>query len=430
MIGRVKANAKFFIKIYLVGGLRALFLILFHTHVNRDGADDRVLIVNLEAIGDMTVFTSVLKHYRAAFAGKKVYLLMKQGLGLEPYMKIFVDEVITLDYAKFARNPWYQYQTIAKLRQIGFGLAVANDHAAAEVMGKIIALSLDVRRTVAYEGFLLQFEKPFDSNMARSLSYIRSNLYPKFTELVPSFDREHAVAGGAGLTNVIGHYRTIYEAISLEGVAVPQDEASYATELPAVLSAEELGALKPSEPYAVINLGSSQAWKNWPAERFAEASGVFAEQGITAVLIGKKGEESLAESFKSRYHGKCVDLTGKLDIPMTVGLIRGARLVFSNDTAAVHIAIATGVPSLCILGGGHVGSISLYGYEGRNRWVYKKQACFLDNWQCVTSLGAGEVAPCIDAITTEEVSAALKELLAHLDLKENKKPFRTSFLSE
>ena len=52
---------------------------------NTSGWENRLLIINLEALGDLIVFTSVLKHYKKRFPEKKIYLLVKKGFGVEEF---------------------------------------------------------------------------------------------------------------------------------------------------------------------------------------------------------------------------------------------------------------------------------------------------------------------------------------------------------
>src|SRR5690348_15574576 len=102
MLLYMKSNLKFFIKRGVIA-IRA-FLLFFHAApVNTTGYDRRLLIINLEGMGDLIVFTSVLKHYKKRFPDKKIYLLVKDGAGIGEVIKgIFVDEVIAVPYRKFS----------------------------------------------------------------------------------------------------------------------------------------------------------------------------------------------------------------------------------------------------------------------------------------------------------------------------------------
>ena len=384
--------------------LRNIFLFLFGARPNRENWQQRILIINLEAIGDIVVFTSVLKHYKKAFPDKKIHFLLKEEIvGIESLIKPFVDQILFVNYRKFGLNPFYGIKTLNFLRGVGFQKVINHDFSAAEITGKIISINLGAEEVIGYEGYGLSFEKPFDLNMKKNLLFIKGRVYPFFTKLIPSLDRNKALA--LPLINAIDHYTAIYENIT------GRREDDYSTQI-----FVEPPKTKIDGKYIVIVLGSSVAYKNWPVERFVEVSKIFKEKNLLVVLVGSDKEKNLSKRFKDLYLGRCLDLVGKINIQEVASVIKDSFLLLSNDTGPVHIAVALKKPSLAILGGGHFGIISLYGNPKINKWVYKMQDCFGDNWRCTNDIEYGQPAPCIESITMEDVSKQLKELINYIKL--------------
>jgi heptosyltransferase-1 len=97
--------------------------------------------------------------------------------------------------------------------------------------------------------------------------------------------------------------------------------------------------------YAVIIPGSAQASKCWPAERFAALVDRLASaHGLAVAATGSHSESPMIERVRSLSRHPMVNLAGQTSLPELVEILRGARLVVSNDTGPGHIAAALGRP--------------------------------------------------------------------------------------
>ncbi len=407
----VKSHLKFFVKVHLVARARSFLLLIAGVPVNKDGWQDRVLFVSLEGLGDMIVSTATLKHYKKHFGGKKTYLLANRVSQLDAsLLSPFIDRVILVDYPAFVKNPFYGFRLINSLRRTGFKTVIDHDPYTTEINGKMICVSLGAEEVIGYEGPALVFERPFNEGMRMNVEFVTRKIHPRYTRVVPSIDRGKPL--GEALISVIHHYRALYEAITRK------KESDYSTALSVPDEAREQAEKTiasrglAGKKYAVLDLGSSVAYKNWPVERFVETAAVLREAGFAVTLVGAKAEKELAERFKKKYTGACVDLVGETTIPEVVALIEKSSFLLSNDTGPVHIAVALKKPLLCILGGGQFGMISLYGYPAINKWAYKRTDCFGDNWRCSLTVPHGSPSPCVAAISVEMAKGALRELIS------------------
>lgn len=97
--------------------------------------------------------------------------------------------------------------------------------------------------------------------------------------------------------------------------------------------------------YAVIIPGSAQTSKCWPAERFAAlADRLVSDHGLAVVATGGKSESVTVERIQALAEHPIANLAGGTSLGELTEVLRGARLVVSNDTGPGHIAAALGRP--------------------------------------------------------------------------------------
>jgi len=416
MSGVISSYLKFFIKIHLVARFRSILVSLFGAAVNKDGWEDRILLINLEGLGDLAFLTSVLKYCKKDFPDKKFYLLVNQNTGVhESMFGRLVDQTLGLDYNLFKINPFYGLRIINNLRRIGFRVVVNHDPSVAEVEGKVIAVKLGAEEIIGYEGLGIQLKTPFDINMAKNIVYVRKFIFPHYTKIIPSIDKGKDLS--KRLPHFLRHCIAIYEGFS--GLS----HSDYSPRIAILPSAEKkvLGLLRQNGirlgSYCVLTLGTTTPHREWGVEKFAAALLGIRDLKVPIILVGSARESGLAAKFLAAYGGGFLNLVGRTSIPEVIALIKHSLFSFSNDTAPTHIAVALRKPSLTVLGIGHFGMLSLYGDPGINRWVYKKMDCLCDNWRCLHTVSPSEPAPCIAAITVNEVISELRPLVVSLKRK-------------
>jgi len=133
---------------------------------------------------------------------------------------------------------------------------------------------------------------------------------------------------------------------------------------------EAAGAIKgilaqhnvPLDGYAVFVPGSAHRGKCWPRERFAKlAEEIVKRFGLAIVACGTAGERDIVKELKNIARTPITDLAGKTSLKELVELLRGARLVVSNDTGPGHIAAALGVPLVMMFGWSNPTRVMPYG---------------------------------------------------------------------
>ncbi|MBP8273983.1 MAG: lipopolysaccharide heptosyltransferase I [Acidobacteria bacterium] len=104
------------------------------------------------------------------------------------------------------------------------------------------------------------------------------------------------------------------------------------------------------EKFALVNPGAAWPNKRWPAERFGEIARALSDtHGLTPVVLWGPGERALAESVVTASGGAGV-IAPETQLPDLVALSRAASFMISGDTGPLHIACATGTPTVSLFG--------------------------------------------------------------------------------
>jgi heptosyltransferase-2 len=92
--------------------------------------------------------------------------------------------------------------------------------------------------------------------------------------------------------------------------------------------------------------------KRWLPERFAEAAGAIASaRGASLALFGSRAEHDLCEQIARMLDGHDVtNYAGKTTLEQFIELAARCELFLTNDSGAMHIASALGVPTVAIFG--------------------------------------------------------------------------------
>lgn len=173
--------------------------------------------------------------------------------------------------------------------------------------------------------------------------------------------------------------------------------------------------------YFVVFPGASLAEKRWPPQRFAAVARYVQDRtGWRPVLLGDHLDAPLTRAVAAEVPG-AIDLTGETSVPVLASVIQSARLVLSNDTSAVHLAAATGVPAVVVVGGWQWNRFLPYPdvlgeVAARVHVVSMEQdmACFNCDWRCVQPHVVGEALPCVSRVPLERVIGAVDRVLSRV----------------
>lgn len=108
------------------------------------------------------------------------------------------------------------------------------------------------------------------------------------------------------------------------------------------------------EPGAVVvHAPSMWPYKQWPVAHFKSLICALLAQGTQVILTGSadpRDQECVAPLRNLAVPPRLLDLSGQLNFNQLVTLLQGAALYIGPDTSVSHLAAATGVPVIAILG--------------------------------------------------------------------------------
>jgi heptosyltransferase-2 len=110
-----------------------------------------------------------------------------------------------------------------------------------------------------------------------------------------------------------------------------------------------------SRPGAVrVAVGAGASYgsaKCWPPERFAIALNLLAlERDAEMVLFGTPAESAVSNAIQDGLRQKAIDLVGQTQIAELPALLSRCSVFLGNDSGAMHVAAAVGLPVVAIFG--------------------------------------------------------------------------------
>ena len=133
---------------------------------------------------------------------------------------------------------------------------------------------------------------------------------------------------------------------SFIAMAVPEEKRCRAAEF-------LLGSgARPHALRVAIGAGASYgSAKCWPPQRFAELATRLQSQGdADIILFGTATEAAVSNAIAADMRRRPIDLTGKTLIAELPALLSQCHLFIGNDSGAMHVAAAVGLPVVSVFG--------------------------------------------------------------------------------
>jgi ADP-heptose:LPS heptosyltransferase len=353
--------------------------------------DGPVLVLRPDGIGDFVLWCETARFLREVYAPRKIILAANQLFADLAESTGYFDQVIPFDIRAIRRNLVYHVKMLFTLSRVQPTIILhpvlhrLQFHDVSEAFVRAIPACEVVGWALEQGGTKAQRK---DERI--------------YTRLI---QREY---GGRAVH--------VHNATFLMALGAKQSPAQ-TPRLP-FLKALPIAALLPAQAYFVLFPAASSAKKRWPAEAFAEIGRrLHAATGWVGWVAGAQHDVALCAAVCQTAGGCLKNCAGELSLPQLAELIRGARLLLSNDTGAAHIGGACQTPTVCILGGGHYGEFLPYkladGSDAPNpHCVIHPMPCFGCGWQCIfQDARKQEPVPCIARISVDEVWASVENIL-------------------
>lgn len=347
-------------------------------------SEKRLLLIRLDEIGDYVLFRNFIQELRNSkrFAGYKIDLLANvvwKDLALT-YDKSCIDDFIFVQPGSLYEQPHQVYRLAKKLYKSNYAIVlqpaysrmlISDSLAGFTAAKEIIGFASDTERIYA------KYKRVTDR------FYTRRLILP--TPIDFEFERT----------------RFFFETVLAQPVLLVK---------PYLPAANEAG-----DEYVLLVPGSGVVSKNWPVENYlALAQKIVASTQLKIVLAGGKNEASLATPFVQLLPpARLQNRIGETSLPGLVDLIANAKYVVCNDLSALHLAVATDTPAVCIVGGGHFNRFVPFppAVAPRVMFVYEKMECFNCCWHCIFNVAKTEAFPCISINRLTDVWNAFGKLM-------------------
>jgi len=165
--------------------------------------------------------------------------------------------------------------------------------------------------------------------------------------------------------------------------------------------ATHLRALGVAEPVIGISPGASYGdAKRWLPERFAESAASFRAREASCLIFGSAAERDLCETVRRGLAAAGVparNLAGETTLAEFIDLAAACRLYLTNDSGAMHVASALGVPTVAVFGAtddtttGPTGPLARVAREHAECSPCLLRECPIDH-RCMTRVTAARVA--------------------------------------
>jgi heptosyltransferase-1 len=282
------------------------------------GVYENILLIKPSSLGDVVMALPALSALRRSFPQARIHWLIRPEFAPLIEGHPHVDEIILFD-RKFLAQAW-------RNAAAGRGL---------------LSLVSELRRR-RFDA-VLDLQGLFRTGLLAWLSGCRQRFGPRWREMAHLFYTT-SVPPRLEWIHVVDYYLKLVEAMGGSDLraefVVPERSA-------AQTAARDLQSRQKTDldRYAVVIPGSAQTSKCWPVERFAAlVDRLVSEHGLTVAATGGRAEKAMIERIRSLAKHPPANLASQTALPELVEVLRGAKLVVSNDTGPGHIAAALGRP--------------------------------------------------------------------------------------
>lgn len=156
-----------------------------------------------------------------------------------------------------------------------------------------------------------------------------------------------------------------------------------------------------------FQVGASYPYKCWPPIHFQALGRALLQRDArrAVMILGHKKEKKLAGRIAQGISGRAFPLAGRLSLAQTVALIQKARLLVTNDTGPLHVAVALGTKTVSFFGPTDPALFGPLQDPEKHIVLYRKP-------ECLSCRGKRCRDPeCLEAITVEEALEACETQL-------------------
>lgn len=351
---------------------------------------ERILVIQLDRIGDTVMSTPVYAALKSAYPESHVTALVR------PLSRDLLRHNPHVDECLFHSPPWWS--GARGLAKIGAYLRYLPDYLRlvrrlrSRRFDLAIELRGDLRHILLYTTL---------GNCRYRVGYERAGGADLLTHPIPFDSQLHVVESNLRLLEPLG---IEVEAPALEVWVGEEDEAALVDRLRNL-------RISRRQQLIVVHPGGRISTKLWPANRFVQVIDRLAEaDGAPVVLIGGPEERALCEEIAAQSSRAApVVLAGQLSLGELAALLKRANLFLGGDSGPQHLAAAVGTPAVVLFG---PTDPAIYGPWSGQAAVLSAPLPCRPCFHPACPASGEEGSACMEAIEVEDVYVAIQQLQA------------------
>jgi lipopolysaccharide heptosyltransferase II len=276
----------------------------------------RILVVNVNWLGDAIMTTPVFKALKERFPGAYVAVMVVERVREVFENNPYIDEIIIFDEKKARRGFFKKIQFIKTLRAKHFDTVFLIHRSFTRAL---ICYFAGIKERIGYRRFknILLLNKPI-------------NAPPPHT-----------------------HRQDRYLYL-LEACGIPIDRSAkvYINKAEKEKFSQFINETRKENKYIVgINPSANWRLKRWPLENFANLGDRLSEELNCAIfLIGAKPDTDAVKVVSEGMKHKPYDFSAKTNIKELAALMENMDLFISADSGPAHLAVAIGIKTIVLFG--------------------------------------------------------------------------------
>jgi len=344
---------------------------------------NKILLIQLGDIGDVVWTTPSIWATKKSIPGSKVSVMVKEGFGGLLEADPSVEQVI--EVKRYSGNILHQ-----AIGQLSFLKDVRYQH-----FDLVVDLRLGDRG--AFMSFATRASYRVTLHRPESVPFWRKYFFTQGIVPGPPVHTRGAADQSLCILRELG--------IDTDNI-IPRlwVSDSIKRRVQEILINEKIDELK---NWVTINPFSRWQYKEWNDLKWAEIiNWLWEEFEISAVIVGSPEEKLKSEALIHQCKGKVFNFAGKTTLKELAGVLRLSSLHIGVDSAAPHIAAATGTPT-----------ITIYGPSNWEDWapIGDNHRVILPDMDCVPCRKKGcdhsGYSRCLEALSADQVKSVIRETI-------------------